>query len=392
MTSFHLDGLRIGVVRWGRLSHMRNVSTLANALSRYGAQVTVITMEGTDGSASGLVPAVKWVGLDCDRKKMGPLRAHSTAGWRLARMLRAGNYDLAYVVDSWTLPAFSIARVLVPTLRRKPWVYHTFDWMDPGSHPIHERLERKACHGAGLVVNVDRSRARMMQAFYGLKSLPVVLPNYLSLAESVPPRDETLRKALFPEARNKADGILLCYPTVAATSRLTMELISSLPCVDDRAALLTFAVDSEYGRACRRKCDELGVRHRVLFHEPVSYARLMAMVAACDAGAIFHDQRVSSGYFMCNPDRLSLFAACGIPFVGTDVPNMESLVYRHGLGFCCNPADPAAISSALNRLLAGEGMSLERRKLHVRECFEKELHFERHEGPWLESIGQLVRQ
>jgi len=370
---------------------MRNASTLANALARGGMDVRVVTMEGDGSGPSGLDEGIAWTGLNCSRALAGSIRTHTTAGYRLARALSADPPDLLYVVDSWSLPAFRLARFMAPGLRHVPWIYHTFDWMDPGSHPLHEVMEHRACLHADGVVNVDRSRARMQQAIYRLPSMPHVLPNYLSRREKIPLRDEDTRAGLIPGGRSGPDTVLLCYPTVASRARLTMELIDSLPAVDERVCLVTFASDDEYGNGCRRRCAELGVSHRVLFHETVPYSRLLEIVVACDIGAVFHDYRASSGYFMCNPDRVSLFAACGIPFVGSNYPNMEALVYRHQLGACCDPTDPAAIAVTVNQLVSGGAAAIAVLGRRVRDAFEQDLHFEKHEGPWLAYVRQRLR-
>lgn len=382
---------RVVVLRWGRLTHMRNVSTLANALSRSNLDVRVVTMDGDGTGPSGLDAGIPWTGLMCSRERMGSVRAHVTAGYRLARALAGVSVDLLYVVDSWMLPALCVARSLVPSLRRVPWIYHTFDWMDPGRHPLHERLERWACRSADGVVNVDRSRARMQQAIYKLTAMPRVVPNYLSLREAIPPRDEATRARLLPPGAVAKDAILLCYPTFAAPARLTLELITAMRSVNPNVCLVTFLGEDAYGRQCRQRVEDTGLGSRVTFHEGVPYARLLELVAACDIGAIFHDYRLSSGYYMCNADRVSLFAACGIPFVGSDYPNMESLVLRHGLGECCDPTDPAAIADALNRLVEGGGAALGERRRRVHDAFERDLHFERNEGPWLAYVRERMR-
>jgi glycosyltransferase involved in cell wall biosynthesis len=151
--------------------------------------------------------------------------------------------------------------------------------------------------------------------------------------------------------------------------------------------VLFYRAGVEYQR-CLTACLEAGISKRVRFLEPVPFLRLLDYVASADVGAIFYDDSESSGYFMCNADKLSLLAACGIPFVASHQPNLESVTYRHGLGKCCNPWDAVALADAFRAVVEGV-TPLAEWKQQARKAFLEHLNFEVHGRRLVAALDQL---
>jgi glycosyltransferase involved in cell wall biosynthesis len=282
--------------------------------------------------------------------------------------------DVLYVIDSWTLPLVYLATI--GRFRSRGWkfVYHTFDWLEPGLDAWwNAALERRACRSADLVVNVDRSRARLQRTLYRLALTPLDLPNYRSLNYPVPERNSNVRKRLFEDCSDET--VVVVCPTLASAPRLTIELIEGLRFLPDRYRVVTFATESAYARLCHRRAEALGLQDRVRFLAPGPHSEWLEVVANSDVGIIFHDVEESSGYFMANSDRLGSFVACGLPVVCMDVPNLEALVYRHNLGTCCSPRSPRAVADAI-RAVAEPPARLTAWRSSVRKVFLESLNFE----------------
>jgi glycosyltransferase involved in cell wall biosynthesis len=120
------------------------------------------------------------------------------------------------------------------------------------------------------------------------------------------------------------------------------------------------------------------------------FSELLRYVACADVGAIFHDWKRSSGYWMASPDRLAGYVACGVPVLCSNVPNLEAIVYRYGLGLCCNPYDPVEIAQAIRKLVE-EPPGLEERRRHVRAMFEQHLNFEAHGHKLVAALHELLK-
>ena len=372
---------------------MFNVITLANCLHEAGHTVDVVCVEPVTEPVAGLREGITVTGLAAGRRSgLRKLKCRLAGGLRLRRYLQRRTFDVLYVIDSWTLPTLWLATLGTLRWPGAKLVYHTLDWLEPGLvAETHRRLERKTCQRADLVVNTDRARARMQQMLYGLKTSPLWAQNSLSTAIPIPAPTESLRRELTGSVDTSMLRIIL-YPTVVSNAessqRLTWELIQAFSQLPEHYRLVLFYREGVEYRRCLAACAEAGVTTRVKFVEPMPFMRLVDYVASADLGAIFYDDSGSSGYFMCNADKLSLFAACGVPFVGSDQPNLESVTYRYGLGKCCDPKNSKLLAEAFLAIAEGD-TPLPVWKQRARKAFLEHLNFEIRAQRLLAAIGQL---
>jgi glycosyltransferase involved in cell wall biosynthesis len=231
----------------------------------------------------------------------------------------------------------------------------------------------------------------MQQTLYQLKTTPLWVQNCLSAAVPIPTPDASARQEMAGAADTSQLRIII-YPTVVSNAesaqRMTWELIQGFRRLPESYRLVLFYREGVEYRRCRTACVEAGISNRVRFLEPVPFLRLLDYVASADVGAIFYDDSESSGYFMCNADKLSLLAACGIPFVASDQPNLESVTYRHGLGKCCNPRDSIALADAFRAVVHGV-TPLAQWKQQARKAFLEHLNFEVHGPRLVAALGRL---
>jgi len=382
------------LIRETELAGAGNVVTLANFLAGEGFRLTVVCLDSASPAASGLSPGIQLIGLgSAAQHQLGKAWTRIRKALKLRGMLRDLNGDATYVVDSWTLPVVWLATGGRFRWREAGLVYHTYDWLEPGLHSTaYLRLERAACRAADLVVNADRARARMQRTLYRLGETPLWVQNALPRSTPMPGFDGGIRNELLGGS-DVPQSCLLVYPTAISnedsSQRLTFELISAIALLPKRFHLATFFEEgSEYHR-CLEHVASKHLQERVTFLPVVPLPKLIAYLGCADLGAILYDDRVSSGYFMASPDKLSLLAACGIPYVASDFPNLEAVTYRFGLGICCDARDPVKLTLAIRELAEGL-VPLVERKAHVREAFERELHFEKHAGKLVEALRRVM--
>jgi glycosyltransferase involved in cell wall biosynthesis len=383
------------MVRATNIAQSPHICTLANYLNRQGYQITFVCFEGDGKEKPGLEASIEFIPLgfrlggSSFRKGLKAL----AAGWKLRKVLGEVEYDLMYILDSWTLPIVWLATGGRLQRQGKSMVYHTFDWLEPSLvRKFHVRLEKKACSRADLVVNTDRARARVQRTLYGLAKTPLWVQNCLSLKTEQPEPREAYRRRMLGGAEGR-DKVLLIYPTVVrdetSAQRMFFELIQAVALLPQQYCLATFYGQGREYQRCLGEVERRGIRDRVVFLEPVPFAELLRYVASADLGAILYDDCRSSGYFMCNADKLSLLIGCGIPYVGSDYPNLEAITYRHGLGLCCDPHQPASLAKKIQEIAEGD-QSLADRKRHVRKVFENDLHFERHGEKLVQALDSLA--
>jgi len=375
-SSFQQSSARVMVVRWTPIDRSEHVRCVLEFLKSKGFDIVFVSVvepnSQEDAPPQGF--GVRNLGLTFDQRGLAKLFAFPKLVIKLWNLFRTLKPDILYGIDSWTLPLLYVATLGRFCSRRWRFVYHTFDWLEPGQQAWwNVAAERRACRAADLVVNVDRSRARLQRTCYRLTVTPLELPNFRNLRYLTPGRNQFLLKNIFADYTE--DMVVLVCPTVAAAPRLTVQLIEALALLPPRYRLVTFAVASEYRQLCLQRVEALGLETRIRFLAPRSHREWLAVVASGDIGVIFHDVDESSGYFMANSDRLASFIACGIPVICMNVPNLEALVYRFGLGICCDPKDARSVARAA-RSLAEDFPGLDVRRSQIRKVFEEDLHFE----------------
>lgn len=371
---------RLLVLRWSDLHQMSHVVTLVNYLSSKKFDITVFTVAGRVEPPATLSSNVKLIALGLrSHSKIESIRNIIKAAVTLRGVITRESWDILYIIDSWTIKIYAISALLSSAQRRLRLVYHTYDWLEPGQHAwIYRVAEREICRRAAIVVNTDRARARLQQTLYSLRKQPLYIPNGLSLGTKVYARDSNLRSKLLA-GEDSDESILLVYPTVASTpdsyQRRVLELILAFEFLPEEFKLLLFYGEGAYYNECKQTVARLCLERRVSFHLPTSSDGLMKILACADLGAILYNDEASSGYFMCNADKMSLFAANSIPFVASDYPNLEAVTYKNGIGVTCDAANPARIAEAIQNLACNPSRfrSMQRAS---RTAFEGALAFE----------------
>lgn len=376
------------MVRQTGLTGAQNIVSLCNVLSDQHMSVSLLLLDGSDDRC-GLDPAVRLISVPEAR---GGFFGRLSTARHMRNVLIREDYDIVYLVDSWTIPALWLATLGQMRVRQKCLVYHTFDWLEPGQVGWWNIwFEKKLCRKADLVVNTDRSRARMQRTVYGLDETPLSIQNALLLRTQMLAYNKAAREKMLARPERNGEKIVI-YPTVvsgaASAERMGYELIESMALVDNSFSLVLFGhAGAEYERCLELVCRS-NMGDRVRFLEPVCFDMLLQYVSSADYGVIFYNDEKSSGYFMCNADKLSLYAACGVPYLASSFPNLESITYKHQMGICCNSNDIQSIAKGLNEL-RDRFPGGEPQRLEVRSVFEKHICLERNIDPLIKALNSL---
>lgn len=382
---------RVMIVRNGGLIHQHHLTTLCRFLIGQGFEVQYLALQCPQDQLDWFeqeVPGIKtiYVGL----WSSGGLARFLKGGQALRRFLHRGQFDILYVIDSWTLPFVFVATLGRMRSGRAALVYHTFDMITPHGHGrFYFGLERWTARRSQLNVNTDRTRAQIAKMLFNLPETPLSVPLRLSRNAVLPARDPALRASVIGHAP-KPDEILVVYPTALRADRMSREIILAFALLPERYHLVTIDAGGSYAEECRVLVSGHHLQARIHLLDPMPHDAIVQLCACSDLGLIFHDIEAGLGNYLCHPGRLAYFVALGLPFVASDVPVLESLVYRYELGSCCSPYDPSVIAGAIRQVCEGKPSLLDRRE-RIRLAFERELHYE-HGAHWLkDGLEQAAR-
>jgi glycosyltransferase involved in cell wall biosynthesis len=354
-----------------------HLTTLCRFLVDQGLRIEFISLQPSTDEVewfAGEVPGLCTHHLDAwSGKKAGRFIENGLA---LRRLLRKLHFNILYIIDSWTLPYVAFATLGTMHWKKLPMVYHTFDMLVPNVAPrSYLALERHTARRSNLNINTDRSRAEVTKALFRLHETPLSVPLRLPRYASLPTPDKHLRESLL-SFHGDLETFLVVSPTGLSRERNGKEIIQAMAVLPREYHLVTIDEVGDYGRECRDMSERLGIQDRVHILSPMSHDKLLKICACADVGLIFYNVEESLGNFLCHPSRLAYFVGLGLPVVATDVPVLEAVIYRHGLGVCCSSTQPESIAEAIQEICAGS-VHLPERKKHIRQIFERELYYER---------------
>jgi glycosyltransferase involved in cell wall biosynthesis len=239
-------------------------------------------------------------------------------------------------------------------------------------------IERLVVPRCAAVITVSDGIARRLRERYRLPRTPCVVRNVSALTPDGRPG---LRERL----GIASDTLLVLHQGAPAPARgceVLIEAVAGLPGVH-----LAFLGDPEpgYGAALRGHIAARGMDERVGLLGSVALDDLLAHTAEADVGVTLL-QDTCLNHRLALPNKLFEYIAAGVPVVAAALPETQRLVKHHGVGWCAQPDDPAAVAAAL-RLALRDGRDPGLRERIGRAA--EELSWEREQGRLLELYESL---
>ena len=274
--------------------------------------------------------------------------------------------------------------------RHAPVVYDARDiYVDAGNlarlpGPVRRVVgwaERRRARSAARIVTVNRPYAEVMAARWGVQ-MPLIVWNCSYRYDPPEPRDRRFH-ALF---RLPESAFVVLYQGGLSPERGIEQLIEAIPSVPDGVLVLM-----GYGSlrdALERRVADGGLAGVVRFAPPVPPDGLLDWIAAADVVAM-PIQASTLNHRLTTPNKLFEAMAAGVPVVASDLPGMAPIVREAGAGLLVDPADPAAIAQALNRLRSDPAERAELAANALAAAHER-YHWEAQAGLLLEEYGRLT--
>lgn len=173
-----------------------------------------------------------------------------------------------------------------------------------------------------------------------------VIPNYRH-AEELRRSDELRQRC----GLGANDVLLLASSSICGGFEPVIEALRLLPEHVHLATLGTIV--KEYRERIRGYPDEIGVRHRVHFFDPVPYARLTMVSSGANLSLMALDPSLTNDRLSL-PNRVFDSIAAGLPIVTPDVPDISRIVNERQIGVAAAVNEAACWAQAITAALAAE--------------------------------------
>lgn len=252
---------------------------------------------------------------------------------------------LYHASDLYALPALSsIAQshdsLLVYDAReRYPYVAATAGrpWVSAFWHFV----ERSYIHHSSAVFTVSPSIAAHMAASYNI-SPPKVLFNAPPI-QSVTPSAQLRAKADLPP-----DSIIVLHQGQMRSDRGCIKLVRAMQHV--QGAALVFLGDGPLKPTLLQLAQSLNLTEKVRFLPPVPPDALLPLTAEADLGVTLLEDTCLN-HRLALPNKLFEYLMAGLPVLGSNLPELRSVIEAQGVGLVVDPSDPGALVTTLQKMV-----------------------------------------
>lgn len=163
----------------------------------------------------------------------------------------------------------------------------------------------------------------------------------------LPPRDPKTRTIVYAGQLYAWKGVDVLLRAMALLPEATLTVLGG--------AAATGALDADLAR-CRALAAELGINGRVTFAGFVPHAEVRDRLAGAGVAIVPLPDRLMSRYFT-SPLKVFDYMAAGVPIVASDLPALRDVLQDGDNALLVPPGDPAALATAMRRLLVNAGLA-----------------------------------
>jgi glycosyltransferase involved in cell wall biosynthesis len=115
-------------------------------------------------------------------------------------------------------------------------------------------------------------------------------------------------------------------------------------------AALIFLGDGPLKPALVQLTRELDLSEKVHFHPPVPPDQLLSLTAGATLGVTLLEDTCLN-HRLALPNKLFEYLMAGLPVLGSNLPEIRSVVEAKNVGLVVDPADPEALADTLQRMV-----------------------------------------
>ena len=357
----------------------RGIQTVhtAHALARAGWGVRLLAQRPA-GAAATTADALSGYGLKPHRRlRIVPLPVARVDGFEwleIHKRLAVTNWSyalacLADVLRLRTRPTAIVTRdprltwvfLRARRLHRRPVVYEVHEIfstrprdnrsLDPdrirGVADRTRALEAGVFREADLLLPLTRACAEILEEAYGVPydRMAVVADATTAPTGPLPLRDSGVRTVVYAGQLYRWKGVDTLLRAMAELPEAQLVVLGGRGREDDPDLA-----------ACHEEARDLGIADRVDFRGFVPHAEVRATIAGAGVAVLPLPDNLMARYFT-SPLKLFDYMAAGVPIVASDLPTVREVLADGDNALLVPAEDPAALASAIRRLLVNPGLA-----------------------------------
>ncbi len=198
---------------------------------------------------------------------------------------------------------------------------------------------------ADAVIAVTPGRANVMREMYPTMAVPDLVVNY-PLMTPVAPRQEDVRRKL--GVKNEPCFLFL-YQGILGLHRGLEELIDASIMLRGLPVHIAFVGHDRSGGVITQYAEEKNAGDMVTFHPPVPSEELAGITGSADAGLLLF-QGSCLNHTLSLPNKLFEYMMSGLPVIACDLPEISTVINRHGCGILVDSSDPPSIANGIRQM------------------------------------------
>lgn len=185
---------------------------------------------------------------------------------------------------------------------------------------VYYRFEKAIVYKASLIVEANYERALLVQGFYQLAQLPIVISNFNYMLSN---------NCIIERKKINTDHVVLGYVGYISKERKLSDLITEVS-QNQSIELHIYGSGNDRNELCRMT-EELNQKN-IFFHEEYTISELETILSSIDIGYINYPYHNYNNIY-CEPNKIYEYAANGVPMVSYRHPKLERIFRSDGIGY-----------------------------------------------------------
>ncbi|MEF8729096.1 MAG: glycosyltransferase family 4 protein [Accumulibacter sp.] len=209
--------------------------------------------------------------------------------------------------------------------------------------------EIEACYigNCDAVMTINDSIAGELARRHAVRQVHVI--SNAERASDPPPRSRSFHQLFGLPATRK----VLLFQGGLSANRNLQALVAAMGHVKNPEIVLVILGDGAMKERLTREARRQPGTQRVFFQAAVPQHDLLSHTAAADGGVIPYRATCLNNYF-CTPNKLFEFIAASVPVLGSDLPEIRSMVTGRGIGLVGDMNSAPAVAALIDEFFGDE--------------------------------------